>query len=196
MKQLLIPKYLSKEEVYTDLDKILSYIEREDVWLAHFKTPFFNQIENQYKTIEDSSMGSSIRNSDLCLDNYQIRVPMELEFKIATCIFSENRKTLGLKKHIHLPKTALNTITIAKKVFQGNDDVHFNFYRKNGPPNIHMTEDFVLRFDSTKLSHDITVPDSDQTIWLFTVFEHCKDDIDLEYIKNMFECEKIYDYAK
>lgn len=189
MTSLQLPIYSSKEEAYASLDQVVSYIPYSDVYLSHFKTPEFKKIEAEAKTASETS----IRNTDKYLDDYSIPIVPGLNYKIATCIFSENSKTLGLRKHIHLPKTNLPTVTIAKKIYNGNDDVSFVFHRKNSPPNIQMTRDFVLRFNSCTMPHSVEVKDNTQSIWLFIVLEHCSD-IDLEQVREFYNCEQIYDY--
>lgn len=187
MTPLLIPQYASKEQFYSDVEPLLFYIEREQVWLAHFKTPEFSHVDEIYNISKNT-----IRNSKANLPNYNI--PVEgLSYKIGTCIFSENSKTKGLKKHIHLPKTDLPTVTIGKKIYLGSDDTTFNFYRKNAPLDFTLTDDFVLRFNSSYLPHDVIVPDDNQSIWLFIVLEHCEN-INLNHIKDFYNCRKIYDY--
>lgn len=189
MTKLEIPTYKTKTEAYTDLDTVISYIPREDVYLSHFKTEDFIRTEEIYSVIEKFSIRSTTKD----LSNYSIPVMPGLEYKIGTCIFSENGKTIGLRKHIHFPKTELPTITVGKKVFTGKDDVMFKFYRRNAPPDINLTDDFVLRFNSCTLPHEITVPDNEQSIWLFIVFEHCNL-VDPEEVKNFYNCKKVYDY--
>jgi hypothetical protein len=189
MTNLKLPTYSSKEEFYKEIDYVLSEIPAEEVFLAHFKTPEFVIEEDKHKVINRYS----IRTTEKNLERYQITTPAELSYKIATCFFSENSKTLGLKKHFHLPKTDLPTITIGKKIYSGKDEVQFKFYRKNGPPDFILESDFVVRFDSCRTPHSIDVNDGDQSIWLFIVYEHCGD-VDLEIIKRHFNCNKIYDY--
>ena len=189
MTSLQIPIYSNKADVYLSLDQVMSYIPYSDVYLSHFKTPEFREVEEKFKTASETS----IRNTDKYLTDYQIPVMQGLEYKIATCIFSENSRTVGLRKHIHLPKTNLPTITVAKKIFQGDDNVSFAFHRKNSPPSIQMTKDFVLRFNSCTMPHSVEVPDTGQSIWMFIVFEHCNE-VDLNAVKNFYDCEEIYDY--
>jgi len=189
MKRLEIPTYDTKAEAFADIDTLQTYIPREDVFLSHFKTDDFITTEAIHSVIEKFSIRSTTKD----LSTYSIPVMPGLEYKIGTCIFSENSKTYGLRKHIHLPKTALPTITIGKKVFLGKDDVTFNFYRRTAPPNISLSEDFVLRFDSCTLPHEIIVPDTDQSIWLFIVLEHCND-VSLEEVRDFYGCKVIYDY--
>lgn len=189
MKNLEIPIYKTKEEVYSELDEILSYIPSNDVYLAHFKTPEFVAEELIHSVVKHES----IRDTEKNLSNYSIPIIPELNYKIATCIFSENSKTKGLRRHFHYPKTTLPTITIGKKIYQGIDDVEFKFYRKNSPPDITLKDDFVLRFDSCTLPHEILVNGNDRSIWLFIVIEHCGP-IDLELVRDFYNCKEIYNY--
>lgn len=189
MTSLQIPTYTTKPEAYARLDEVMSYIPYSGVHLSHFKTPEFRTVEDKFRTASETS----IRNTDKYLAEYHIPIMSGFEYKIATCIFSENSKTIGLRKHIHLPKTTLPTITIAKKIFQGKDNVSFAFYRKNSPPQIQMTQDFVLRFNSCTMPHSVEVPDNDQSIWLFIVFEHCNE-VDLDAVRDFYNCKEIYDY--
>lgn len=189
MTKLLIPKYQSKEELYNDLDGVISYISYEDVYLAHFKTEEFLAEEK----VHNIASPYSIRNTPKQLNGFNVPVIPGLTYKIATCFFSENRKTFGLKKHFHLPRTQLPTITIGKKVYDGKDDVTFKFYRRNSPPDIVLKDDFVLRFDSCSLPHEIQVNTDDQSVWLFIVIEHCGP-IDLSLVKDFYDCDVIHNY--
>jgi len=189
MKNISVPIYPTKNEAYDRLDGMLKHLAKEDVYLASFKTKEFLEEERKHGIIPEAS----IRNTDATMPEASVHVIPGLTFKVGTCLFSENRKSLGLSRHIHLPKTDLPTITIGKKIFKGEDKVMFNFYRRTAPPNINLTEDFVLRFNSTILPHEIVVPDDKQSIWLFIVLEHCGD-IDLEDVRKFYNCEAIYDY--
>lgn len=189
MTSISIPTYLNKSDAYSALDGMLSYLPRVGMHLASFKTDEFVNEEKKHGLIP----ATSIRNTNINMSDASIPVIPGLEFKVGTCIFSENRLSLGLAKHIHLPKTDLPTITIGKKVYNGADDVMFRFLRRNSPPDINLTEDFVLRFNSSVLTHEIVVPNDEQSIWLFIVIEHCSD-IDLEEVRKFYDCKAIYDY--